>query len=218
MIAPAQPRTTPTDLVALHTEFLSILPRIETHAQIHFRHLRCPGRRADAIAEAVAVAWKWYLGIVDQGKDVNEFVMALADYAVRHVRSGRGVCGQERARDVLSPRAQRMKSFKVERLQSSTLRRHDALYSDPHGQNHIDAFEERLRDNTQSPVDEQAAFRIDYPAWLLQLGQRRRAIAEDMSLEATTQELAGRHKVSQGRISQMRREFCTDWRRFHGEA
>ena len=57
---------------ALHAHFLQILPRIETHARIHFRHLRCPGKRDDAIAEVVAVTWKWFLRIVEQQKNVDE--------------------------------------------------------------------------------------------------------------------------------------------------
>jgi hypothetical protein len=203
---------------ALQTHFLQILPRIETHAQVRFGFLRCPGRRDDAIAETVAVAWGWFLRLVEQGKDVDNFVMVLADYAVRHVRSGRRLCGQERAKDVLSSRAQRLKGFTVEPFPPSILRSHNALSSASHAQDLVDTFEERLRDNTQSPVPDQAAFRIDYPAWLSQLGQRNREIAEDMALDHGTQELAERHKVSQGRISQLRRELHADYRRFHGEA
>lgn len=30
---------------ALHAHFLAILPRIETHAKIHFRYLHAPARR-----------------------------------------------------------------------------------------------------------------------------------------------------------------------------
>jgi hypothetical protein len=202
---------------ALQAHFLQILPRIEMHAQIRFAFLRCPGKRDDAIAETVAVAWHWFLRLVEQGKDVDTFVMVLADYAVRHVRNGRGLCGQEKAKDVLSSRAQRLKGFTVESFPSSLLRSHNALYSDPHAQDLVDTFEERLKDNTQSPVPEQAAFRIDFPAWLAQLGQRNREIAEDMAKDYGTQELSEKHKVSAGRISQLRRELHADYRRFHGE-
>ena len=45
-----------------------------------------------------------------------------------------------------------------------------------------------------------------------------RQIAEDMSLDLGTQELADKHKVTPGRISQMRREFHDDYQRFHGES
>jgi hypothetical protein len=207
----------PIEPEALQAHFLSILPRIETHAQIRFAFLRCPGKRDDAIAEVVAVAWKWFLRLIAQGKDIDQFVMVLADYVVRHVRSGRKLCGQEKAKDVMSSRAQRLKGFTVERLPSSILRSHNALYSDPHSQDLIDAFEERLKDNTQSPVPDQAAFRIDYPAWLAQLGSRYREIAEDMAKDYGTFELSEKHRVSAGRISQLRRELHKDWQRFHGE-
>jgi hypothetical protein len=209
--------STHPNLTALHAHFLAILPRIETHAQICFRHLRCPGKKDDAIADTIAIAWKWFLRINEQGKDVSEFVGTLADYAVRHVRAGRKLCGQDKAKDVLSPRAQQMKSFTVEPLASSTRKSYDRLYADPHGQDHMDAMEERLRDNTQTPVADQAAFRIDYPDWLSQLGSRNSEIAKDMALEVGTFELADKHKVSAGRISQLRREFHADWQRFHGE-
>jgi hypothetical protein len=206
-----------TSLNARHQHFLSILPRIRTHAEVSFRYLRCAARRADAIAEVIALSWKWYLRLIEQGKDVNEFVTTLADFAVKHVRCGRRLCGQEKAKDVFSCRAQHQKGFSVESLPTSTRQHLESLYSSPHGQEHIDAFEERLRDNTQTPPDEQAAFRIDYPLWLAQLGERKRAIAEDMASEQTTTELANKYKVSLGRISQYRRELHTDWQHFHGE-
>jgi hypothetical protein len=217
MTQASQLSTTQASIEELHAHFLAILPRIQLHADIHFRHLRCPGQREDAIQEVIALAWKWFLRISEQGKDVNEFVSTLATFAVRHVRAGRRLAGQERTKDVLSPTAQQKKGFTVEVLPSCSRRSQENLYGDPHGQDHLDAFEERLRDNMQSPVADQVAFRIDYPNWLSQLGERNRRIAQDMTLDLGTQELASKHKVSPGRISQLRREFHADWVRFHGE-
>src|SRR5262249_23359605 len=207
----------PVCLEALHHHFLLILPGIQTHAEIHFRHLRCPGRRDDAIAEVVALAWKWFLRLTERQKDVAEFVSAVADFAVRHVRSGRRLCGQQRSKDAMSPVAQRLRGFRVEPLTQPTRPGHDRPFSDPPRQDVPDAVEERLRDTRVTPPDEQAASRIDYRAWLSQLGGRNRRIAEDMALDHSTQELAARHGLSQGRISQLRREFHLDWRWFHGE-
>jgi hypothetical protein len=73
-------------VVALQQQFLAILPRIELHARISFRYLPCPGKREDAIAEVVAISWKWFLRATEDGKDVNEFASAIATFAVRHVR------------------------------------------------------------------------------------------------------------------------------------
>jgi hypothetical protein len=210
---PAAPR----NLDALHKHFLAILPRIELHARICFRGTRCPASRDDAVAETVALAWRWFLRVTERGKDVDEFVTTLAGYAVRHVRSGRRLCGQERSKDVLSSLARRQHGFVVGPLFGPTPRSRERIYAAPHGQDEMDAVEERLRDNTQSPVPDQAAFRIDYPAWLTQLGHRNREMAEDMALDLGTKELAARYRVSPGRISQLRREFCLNWRRFHGE-
>jgi hypothetical protein len=213
----AKPRVR-VNLQASHAHFLAILPRIETHARIRFRYLRCPGRRDDAIAEVIAVCWKWFLRLDEQDKDIDGFVTAFADYAVRHVRSGRRLCGQVKSRDVCSPTAQRQHAFGVESLDCSTRRDFGALYADPRGQDYQDAYEDRLKDNTTTPVPEQVMFRIEFPRWLSRLGRRKREIAEDMTLELGTFQLADKHKVSPGRISQLRREFHTDWQLFCGES
>src|SRR5262249_49599956 len=139
--------------------FLSMLPRIELHAQIYFRHLRCPGKKEDAIAEVVAVAWKWFLRATKKGKDVAEFVSALATYAARHVRGGRKVWGKVRRNDVLSPACQQRHGFVVGKLAEV-----DTLSSNP--------LQDALADNTRSPVPEQVSFRIDFPNWLASLGVR----------------------------------------------
>jgi hypothetical protein len=41
-------------------------------------------------------------------------------------------------------------------------------------------LQEALIDNTKTPPDEQAAFRIDFPNWLTSLDQRRGRIAEEL--------------------------------------
>src|SRR5262249_25317946 len=201
---------------ALQPRVLAVLPGIETHARICFRYLKCPDRREDAVQEVIALCWCWFLRLVEQGKDVNEFVSVLADFAVRHVRAGRRLCGQHKSKDALSPVAYR-RGIRVETLPCCSRRCRADLYSDPHGQDHLDAFEERLRDNTHGPVPDQPALRIDYPAWLVQLGSRLREIALDMAEDLRTNDLAHKHKLSPARISQLRRELHLDWQHFHGE-
>jgi hypothetical protein len=39
-----------TTLNPLHTRFLLLLPRIEAHAKIYFRDIRCAAERADNVA------------------------------------------------------------------------------------------------------------------------------------------------------------------------
>ena len=88
---------------SLHAGFLQILPRIERHGRVYFRHLKCAHRKADAVAEMVALAWQWYLRLVSRGKDPSQFAAAIATFAARQVRCGRRLGGREKSNDVLSP-------------------------------------------------------------------------------------------------------------------
>jgi hypothetical protein len=75
---------------------------------------------------------------------------------------------------VLSPVARRRHGFGVESLPHSISSSHERLYASPLGQQAQDAFEERLRDNTQTPVADQVAFRIDFPVWRCTRTERNR--------------------------------------------
>jgi hypothetical protein len=186
----------------LHARFLSILPRIVTHGRVYFRHLR----RADqeeAVQETVALCWKWFVRLAGRGKDAARFPSALASYAARAVRGGRRVCGQERGRDALSPLAQRRRGFAVGRLPDVS-----TLSDNP--------LSEALADNTQTPPDEQCAFRLDFPAWRGSRAERDRRIIDELMRGERTRDVAGRHGLSPARVSQLRHEFHDDWARFCG--
>jgi hypothetical protein len=198
----------------LHARFRALLPRIELHGRIYFRHLRCPHRKADVIQEMRALAWKWFVRLVQRGRDPADFVMGFVTLLARAVGSGRRLAGMLRAKDVLNPATQRRRGFQVERLPAWHRAGHERLYADPHGQELFDAFEERLRDNRITPVPAQVAFRIDFPAWLATLTGRERRIIRAMSLGERTLDLARQFEVSPARISQLRREFHDGWVRF----
>jgi hypothetical protein len=201
----------------LHAAFLSILPRIELHAHIYFRGIRCPQRKDDAVQETVAMSWRWFVRLVEQGKDPLGFPMALASYAARAVKCGRRVCGQEKGKDVLSAIARQRHHFGVEPLPHSTATTHEERYSAVRGQRQQDAFEERLRDNTQTPVPEQVCFRIDFPDWLTTLSPRERQMVRAMADSERTLDIGKRFELSPARISQLRRELHNDWRQFLGD-
>jgi hypothetical protein len=202
----------------LHAAFLTILPRIKRHALIYFRHLRCPQRLDDAVAETLALAWLWFIRLVEKGKDPLSFPMVLASYAARAVNCGRRVCGQEKGKDVMSVLAQQRHGFSVEALPSSLISSFEERYSIAHGQHRQDAFEERLRDNSQTPVPEQVCFRIDFPAWLTTLTPRERRLVLEMEQNERTLDISKRFELSPGRISQMRRELHNNWSRFCSDA
>ena len=100
----------------LHSRFLTILPRIETHARIFFRFEKCPQRKADRIAETVAVAWKWFVRLAQQGKDATHFPAMLASFAARAVKAGRRVAGMTKAKDVMNELTQQRRGFVVGKL------------------------------------------------------------------------------------------------------
>ena len=197
--------------------FLTLLSALETHARIFFRHIACAETRADMIAETVALAWRWYVRLQQRGKDITKFRMVFISLVARAVKSGRRVCGQQKTKDVLSERAQRLHGFKVERLPCLTRRPLKSLYTLPQGQGMNDALEECLQDNTQTPVPDQAAFRIDFPAWLDTLTPRERRFIREMVKGERTKDLSKRFELSLGRISQLRRAFETGWRQFCGD-
>jgi hypothetical protein len=86
MNAPYTPSPTPS---VLHAAFLTLLSRIQVHAAVSFRGLQCPETRSDAVAETVALAWRWFVRMAARGKDATRFPAALATFVARAVQSGR---------------------------------------------------------------------------------------------------------------------------------
>jgi hypothetical protein len=203
-------------IAPLQARFLAILPQIERQAQVYFRYLDAE-RKEEATAEMVALSWRWFLRLVERGKDPLAFPVVLAHYAARHVKCGRRLCGQETGKDVMSRLAQRRHDFRVESLPTSMTSSFEERYSMVRGQHRQDALEERLCDNTQTPVPEQVCFRLDFPAWLLTQTDRTRRIIDAMAVGERTQDLAQLFGLTPGRISQIRRELHKDWCRYQGD-
>ena len=197
----------------LHSAFLAVQPRIVSHARIYFRNHGCASTRAEYVAEVVALCWQWYCRLARRGKDPRCFVATLARYAARAVHSGRRLCGQLKARDVMSERAQRRHGFRVEHLPIATR----VCLGDQDSQRELDIYEERLQDNTQTPIPEQVAFRCDFPAWLRTRSERDRLLIDELARDERPSTLARRYQISPGRVSQLRRECHEDWERFCGD-
>ncbi len=200
----------------LHARFLSILPRIELHARIYFRHVKCPDRKADLIQETRSLAWQWFVRLVGRGKDPALFAATFATLAARSAGCGRRVCGQEKARDVLSSLARRRHGFRVVSLPPSTTTSYERLNA-IHGQQHLDAYEERLQENTVSPIPDQVAFRIDFPCWLFGWDDFNRRLILDLAMGERTKDMSDKYGASPGRISQKREQYHQSWQQFHGE-
>jgi hypothetical protein len=205
----------PSAVDPLGNRFLAFLPRVELHARIYFRFLP-HDRKEEAVAETIALAWRWFVRLAERGKDAAQFVSALASYAARAVLSGRRLCGQLPGKDVLSELAQRRHGFTVQALPQSTRHPFEELYTSVQGQRRIDAMDEMLRDNTVTPPPDQAAFRIDFASWRRTRTERDRRLMADLMVGERTSHVSRKYGITAGRVSQLRREFHDDWARFCG--
>jgi hypothetical protein len=110
----------------------------------------------------------------------------------------------------MSAAAQRRHCFRVEELLPPSVA-YERLKSEPLGQRLHDAFEERLRDNTQTPVIDQVVFRLDFQDWLGTLTARNRQVVDDLIAGEGTGDVARKVGLSPGRVSQLRRQFEDGW-------
>lgn len=188
-----------------HAGFLSILPAIETHAKIQFRTLPAE-RREDAVQEALAAACVNYQLLAARGQLDVAHSSTIADFAVRHVRTGRHIGGkQEGAKDVMSSVCHGRHGVSV------------ASYHVRSAKSGTDGWRQIAIEDHKIPVPDLAAFRIDFTEWLRTLSRRDRKIIAAMVSGDRTSAVAERFGISWGRVSQLRRRFERDWKVFQGE-
>ena len=199
-----------------HAGFLKLIPAIERHANVVFRGYAYT-EREEATAVAVAAAFDGYVRLAAQGKNPErDFASGLVTYAILHAKSGRQVGSRSSTTDALSPLARRKRGFRVESLSAAPVARcADGFGADHRGMSN--PFEERLKDNTQTPVADQAAFRVDFPAFLRSIAPRDRALAQFLSMGHSAQTAAVRFGLTEGRVSQLRRAWREQWQQSQGE-
>ncbi len=183
-----------------HRVFLSMLPQILRHASYSFRSLHGDARQ-DAIAEVIANCVVAFKALVRRGKMDIAYPTVLARYATAQVADGRRVGSSLNVHEVLSGYAQRNKGFKVESL------------------DHFDEEENQwqeavVQDTRSSSVFDTVAFRCDFADFLDHLPRRNRRIAQFLSLGNRTRDAAHKFGVSEGRVSQVRRELAESWKAF----
>ncbi|MGA2620129.1 MAG: hypothetical protein ABSF26_21130 [Thermoguttaceae bacterium] len=183
--------------------FLRLLPAIRRHARIAFRHLDPEGRE-ECVQATICNACCAVARLAELNKLDLAYASVLARHGVAQVRDGRMTGGSLNCNDISSRYCQRAKNITVVRLD--------------HFDEEENCWEEILiSDNTCTPA-ELAASRIDFPAWLDTLSRRDRKVARFLSLGNRTHDAARKFKVSEGRVSQLRREMAESWREFTGEA
>ncbi|HEX4591359.1 MAG TPA: hypothetical protein VH120_15595, partial [Gemmataceae bacterium] len=185
-----------------HAEFLSLLPRLATHARIRFRHLTAADRE-EAVADAVAYGFVSFVRLVQRGRQPAAFPAAFAKFIVLAAGRGQAVGRRSGGRDVLADRGRRG-GFVVHRLNGPTQGGESWWW---------DAAADR-----RTNVADQAAFNVDFPAWLATLAATKRRIAELLAHGNSANVTARLAGVSPGRVSQVRRELVASWTAFHAGA
>ncbi len=200
MIAIASRPKRPVQRPRWHRRFLEMLPAIRRYAAFCFRSLPTEARE-ELVQETIANCYVACCRLAQRRRLAAAHPSPLVRYAVSQIRSGRRVGCRLNSNDVLSQYAQRRKGFHVQRLD----------HHDEHGQ-----WRAALVEDHRTPVDDQAAFRIDFPVWLSRLAPRQRRIVKFLAAGNSTGDAARRFHLSLPRISQLRRELHHDWMQFHG--
>jgi hypothetical protein len=178
------------------SRFVAMLPEIEQKLRLAFCRLDSEARE-DAIEEAVVHSLLAYVRLVDQGRAEVATPSSLAWYAAKHVKRGRPAGGRMNGKEPLSRYGQVGNGIQVE----------------PHG-NWINT----LVLDKRASVPDQVAAKLDVGAWLATLTKRMKEIAKDLAFGCSTSEVARKHGVTAGRISQLRRSLEESWAAFQGEA
>jgi hypothetical protein len=195
--------TTKGQIKTRNERFLELLPKIEHLAKWAFRG--CPREeREEAVAEVVAHAWIGFLGLMDRGLEHKVYATPLAKFAIKRVRSGRCVGCSRNVNDVMSAYAQRERGIQFERLDRYDERR--------------DRWRQILVEDRHAGPADTAAARIDLAEWFRLMPRCMRRIAKQLADGDSTGRVARRFQLSNGRISQMRREMRRRWDDFHGGA
>jgi len=179
---------------AWHSAFLEMLPAIQRHARISFRHLDAEARE-DLVQEVIANSLVAFLRLFSLGKAELAYPSVLARYGAAQAREGRRVGGHLNANDVLSPYAQRRRGFIT-----------------------VEWIDDMVPEDRSATPAEVATARMDIRTWLETLTPRNRAVASLLAVGETTCETAKRFGLSSGRISQLRGELCGSWEKFQGAA
>jgi hypothetical protein len=212
------PPCRPVAQAARHDDFLPLVPVVQRHAAVVFRH-HSPADREEAAAEAVAAALESFVRLKARGRDpVQEFPSQMAHFGVLHVKDGRQVGGRASSTDVLSRKAQHRHGFQVEALPYCTSTSFEVIYARARGQQEMDALEERLHDRRQTSIPDLVAFKLDFACFLRTLTRRDRRLAAFLGQGYSGKEAARRFRLSPGRVSQLRKRWRREWLIFQGEA
>jgi hypothetical protein len=120
-------------------------PRINAHATFAFRRAKCRRARANLEAETVALAWREFSRLIERDREPEQFVTTLALRCVQAAKSGRGVAGGFRKREIMPQLGVARRA-----LTGSTLR--DAEHAE------VGWLSDAIREDTRAQVPRRVAF------------------------------------------------------------
>ena len=190
-----------------NADFLKLLPAVENHASISFRHLPDTDRE-EAIAEATAAAFVNFDSARRRGILHRLTPSSVARYAVLHAQDGRRVGGPaENTHDLMSRKAQRVRRFRCR----SPNNRYDCM-KDPTAP----VRKLLLSDHRRDPVSDLACFRIDWSDYLRQQHDRTRAAISMLAEGYKRSEVADRLGATRPAVTQRTARAEREWKRFEG--
>jgi hypothetical protein len=177
-------------------EFVGMLPEIRKWLQLAFRQLG-PEAREELVEEGIIHSLLSYSRLHGKGRAQIANASSLAWYAVRAVKRGRPAVGRMNGKEPLSRYAQIGSRVRFERQSGEWI--------------------DKLAEDKRASVVDQVAAKLDVRAWFSTLTKRTNEIAKDLALGFSTSEVAHKHGLTAGRISQLRRTLEKSWAAFQQE-
>jgi hypothetical protein len=177
-------------------QFLEILPEIDKRLRRKF-HFLDREARDEAVEEGTVHCLLSYSHLFERGRTESISASTLSWYAALQVKRGRPAAGRMNGKDPLSRYAQVGQGIRIES-----------------GSKWISTLVEDKR----AGIADQVAAKLDVSAWFATLTERMKQIAEDLAFGGTTSEVAHKHGLTPGRVSQLRRTLEASWLAFQHEA
>lgn len=180
-----------TDLGTVQQYFVDHLPGMRRLADSHFRHLE-PDQRQEAVQNTLALAWKFLYRLFEQGQLQHPKAWnGVLWYALRQTRCGRKPQGKMRSKDVFECRRR--------------------------GRVRLQQFDLNELIGRKTAVIDQVIFKVDVRRFLSTLTPRQQALAYELASGERTKDVARKHGVTPGAISQFRAKFKKLYNEFFAE-
>lgn len=183
--------------------FVAALPKMERTWRWTFRDWSADWRE-EGTQEARGLGWQHWLRAIEQGKDPAKFATAIARFSGLQVRCGRKLAGGLKSREAFNGWRNGTYPTHMEYLPVRESRWSPSLAV---------ALVEHREGN---PADV-GAFRLDFRAWLARKGGKAYRLVLEAIAGTVGKDIAAILGISEGRVSQMRRELRSDWEEYTGD-